>query len=568
MARFAVFTRIAGEDGLSSIFRKVGDSARSAFAPIQAFNKGINAPDTTALGRVGSAVDRVSGKFRSGLGSLTSWLPALGALGTSASLAGLIAMTRKAADGFDGMATSSEKLGVTMGWLSGIRYGAKQTNLEAEALEKGLVKLKKAQYDAATGKNADAASLFKAMGINLRNAKGQVKGLEESLEDIAEVFARSDDEEQKAAASMVLFGKSGVDLLPFLNLGRDGIRKLREENKRFSSSTDEQKRGLIELDAAYKRMEKAGSGLASRISVSLAPALSRVVNFTTDWIVANREFIGQYFDRKVLMLAKAFDFVRSAAEKALSIPFVGSLVKGADMADVLNVSLAGLGVTMAGPVFAGIQLVTKAWWGMTLAMLKSPIFWIPAVIAGAAYAIYANWGPITEWFGEQMDAVKAAFDQGFVTGLIELWKRFNVVTLITTAINGLSKWLFGIDLFDAGRNLLQRLMDGIKSLLPDFEAIWAPIDRAMSWVGQRFSVANADTAANAFAGEFGMPGASLPSPPSPGSPSAMAIAGGGAPQRAFIGAEIRVKAEPGTVASVATERAGVDQLDVGQSVAY
>ena len=214
-ATYSVFTRIVGEDGLSEVFRKVGAAARTAFAPVKAFNKAVEAPSTNALGRVGAAADGVAGRFRAGLGSISGWLPALGALGSALTLGGLIAMTRKSADGFDDLATSAEKLGLSSTKnLSVWRYGAKQTNVETESLQKGLVKLRKAMFDAATGKNKDVAALFAAMKMPLRDAKGHVKGLENSLEDIAEAFKNTEDEETKNAAALALFGKSGADLIP------------------------------------------------------------------------------------------------------------------------------------------------------------------------------------------------------------------------------------------------------------------------------------------------------------------------------------------------------------------
>ena len=563
MPGFSVFTRISGEDGLSSVFRRVGDNARAAWKPVAAFNQAVASPRTTALGRVGTMADSVASKFRAGLGAISGWLPALGALGSAASLAGLIAMTRASAESFDGIAMSAEKLAVPIGWLSAMRYGARQTNVEAAALEKGLVKLKKATYDAATGKNADAAALFKAMGIDLRNAKGQVKGLEESLEDIAERFARNADEEEKNAAALLLFGKAGADLLPFLNRGRDGIRQWREENARFRATTREQAESLGELDTAYKRLDKAGSGLSMRISAALAPALTRVVNWTTEWIVANREFIGQYFDRKVLAIEKAFDAVASAARKVLEVPIVQEWAKGVDVGTAFDLALGGLGLTMAGPVLAAFGAVTKAIWKMNVAALKNPFILLLAGIAVAAYAIYANWGSITEWFDRQMTAVREAFDRGFVSGLLELWGRFNPVTLIFTAVNGLVKWLTGIDLFEAGSRWIRSLIEGVKRYLPDFEKIWGPIDRAMGWVGQKLGGGVAQTAGMSVGGEFGTPAFALPSVPPPSSPNAAHAA----PQQ--VDAKLKVEFEnapPGT--RVSTENNGFRTIErsVGHSM--
>lgn len=539
---YSVFTRIFGEDRASEVFRKVGQSARNAFGPIRAFNQALKEPSTTALGRVGDAADRVAAKFRGGLGSLTSWLPALGAIGSALTLGGLIAMTRHSSEGFDDLATAAEKLAVSTQSLSVWRYGARQTNVEAAALEKGLTKARKAIFDAATGKNKDVAALFAAMKIPLRDARGQIRGLEASLDDIAEAFKNTHDEETKNAAAMALFGKSGADMIPFLNRGRAGIAEWRAEMARFVGLTDDHRRSLGDLDVAYKRLDKAGGGLADRLSAAMAPALTRVVNWTTDWIVANRELIAQSIEKKIQHLGQAFDFVSGAIRTVLDIPWIAEFLRGVDASTAFDIGLGALGLTMAGPLAAAISIVTKAAWGMNAAFLANPFVLVAAAIAGAALAVYANWGPITSWFQGQMDIVRDAFDRGWGSGLWELFTRFNPFRLITTAVNGLSKWLFDVDLYAAGARLLQRLIDGIKSLLPDFEAIWGKIKSAVSWLGTpeaRASMAQFGPDAAAAAAlappiprgttDFGpdvagiVSGAPrLPQPPSPGSPAGVA----------------------------------------------
>lgn len=253
---------------------------------------------------------------------------------------------------------------------------------------------------------------------------------------------------------------------------------------RYGKLTDQQSDSLGNLAESYKQLDAAGAGLATRLSAALAPSLSRIVNFTTGWIVANRELIAQSVEHKIAALSRAFDFVADAAGRVLAVPWVAEFFKGVDASDAFNVGLAFLGTTMAGPVLAAVHVLTAAVWSMNAAIWANPWVWLIGLIAGAAYAVYANWGPITAWFDEQMSAVQAAFDRGFGSGLVELLGRFEPQAVIKQAINGLVKWLFGIDLFDAGRNLMQRLIDGIKSLFPDFEKLWDPIRMAL-----RFAIA-------------------------------------------------------------------------------
>src|SRR5262249_4739792 len=155
-----------------------------------------------------------------------------------------------------------------------LRYGAKRTQIESETLEKGLGKLNRTIADAATGKNKDAAALFARLGINLRDANGHLRGAKDVLPGLASAFERNENEAVRSAMAVALFGKAGESLIPFLARGRGWMEGLSAETKRFGGLTDKHRVGLAELNDRYEELEKAGSGLSSRLSASLAPLLA------------------------------------------------------------------------------------------------------------------------------------------------------------------------------------------------------------------------------------------------------------------------------------------------------
>ena len=194
---------------------------------------------------------------------------------------------------------------------------------------------------------------------------------------------------------------------------------------------------------------------------------------------------------------------------------------------------------MAGPLFAAVQVLTAAVWRMNAAMWANPWVLFAAAVAGAAYAIYANWGPITAWFDEQMTAISAAFDRGLGSGLWEIFTRFNAFTLIAEAVNGLSKWLFGIDLFAAGRRLMQGLIEASSRCCPTSAGLGnggAGVRLAQPQHDQRRSRQSPAKRASEWLRPIGAT-RTLPQPPAPGSPAAMA--GVPAPQKS----EVKVKVE-------------------------
>ncbi|MCW5737367.1 MAG: hypothetical protein KIS73_24795 [Enhydrobacter sp.] len=564
MPSYSVSTTISAVDKATEVVRGISASFTRLMAPIKAINQAVAEPKTTALGKVGAAVDGVAGKFRAGLGSITSWIPALGALGSIASLGGLISMTRQAAESYEGITLMAERLGSSVKDLAVWRLAAKDLQIEVGTMEKGFLKLNRTMYDAATGKNKDVALLFQRMGISLRGRDGQVKKVGNSLEDIAESFRRTRNESARAAMATALFGKAGADLLPFLIRGREGINEWRRVQQLNSGMTEEHNRSLGDLSDAYDQLDAASSGLTKRLSASFAPTLAKLVNRTTGWIRANRELIAQSLERKIEGITRAASFVAKMLGSVVAVPIVGEWLKAADVSTAFDIALGTLGLTLAGPVFAAVQTLTAAMIKLNIAMWANPWVLVLGSIATAAFAVYANWGPITSWFDEQMSSVSAAFDRGLASGLVQLWNSFNPVELIMKAVSGLSEWLFEVDLYDAGARLMQRLMDGIRSLLPDFNKIWAPIERGMNWVGRSVSSAvsavtpdfDNSFAANAMAGThyrfaYQQPGVGAPA----------------APQRVTGEIDINITGAPqGTTAEVRSDGAVKLNSNVGWSM--
>lgn len=481
-ASYSVNTEITGRGNLAEVAKRATAALRGMVAPINAVTAAANKPATTALGRVGTMADNVAGRFRGGLSSITAWLPALGALGAAASLGGLVAMTRANAEFFDGMTKTAEVVGYAVAGLAALRYSAKLANVEHQGLEKGLIKLNKAMYDAATGKNKDVAALFQRMRIPLRNAKGDVKGASESLEDIAEAFKNTENPATRTAMAVALFGKAGADLLPLLTQGRAGIRAQAAEFRRLYGDVERYGPALERLDDSYDRLGAAGAGLSARLSGALAPALSRVVDGTTNWIVANRELIAQALERKIEKMGRAIEIVSGAGATLLAVPWVAELVKGADASTLFDIGLAGLGLTMAGPVLSAVQMVTLAVWRMNAAMFANPWVLLVAAIAYSAYSVYRHWGDIGTWWAESMDSIRAASDRGFGA---EVWEAYKIgMSILPKAVSTMVKDLTGVDLAAIATAWMKAMIGAIEALLPDLGVAWKKLDPVFNWVSR------------------------------------------------------------------------------------
>ena len=178
--------------------------------------------------RLGNSLQGLQGQAKNaalGFNNLKGAVAGFGAaIAGSAIVAGLGAVIKKSIDAGDELFNLQAKTGVAASALIGIGNAAKLADVDVGTLGKGLTKLNVNLVKAAEG-NEDLARKFKALGVDVKDANGQVVPADKALKQIADRFADMPDGAQKAAAAVALFGKAGADLIPFLNTGKQGIKE-------------------------------------------------------------------------------------------------------------------------------------------------------------------------------------------------------------------------------------------------------------------------------------------------------------------------------------------------------
>jgi len=230
-----------------------------------------------------SAVDLTKAAFDSikrGLGGLTDTAKSvngvLANLGTAVSVAGLTAMVKSAIDTGDALDEMSQRVGVSVETLSVWKPAAEQSGVSGESFERGLRKLSTTMLEAATG-SEDAARGLEAVGVEFKNQDGTLRATDQVLLDLAERFKAMPDGAEKTAMAVQLFGKSGAELIPFLNQGRDGINELAAEMQalgvQMSSETAAQ---AGNFNDALDKLKLATTSIGNQIIASLLPALNEM----------------------------------------------------------------------------------------------------------------------------------------------------------------------------------------------------------------------------------------------------------------------------------------------------
>lgn len=451
----------------------------------------------------------------SAVGGVVKNVAALGAGLAAAAAIGLAsgsAMAMAYADATGAIGDTAERTGASRERLQELGFAAQLTGSSAETMAGALMKMNLAVGKATSG-SKDLKEMFAGLGIRLKNTNGTLKSGDELFNQFVDRISKIKNPSLQAEAAVKIFGKSATELLPLIRGGSKGLAEMSAEARRLGIViSDEAVREGEEFGDVIDTLKFALNGVGNTIGSALVPALTNLAKWLTETIVKYRPQIEAF--------ARSFaENLPANIEKVVG--FLGDLYDGiqpvisaigwlSDTFGGAKVALTAVGLVIGGPLLLSFALLTKAIIGFGVALAATPVGWFLAAVAAigaAVYIIYENWGQIGEWFTAKMDAVKAAFSDGIINGLVKVWQEFNPVNLMLEAFSGLIKYLTGWDLGAIMREKITAAVAAIASSLPDWAKSLLGIDGAavtvsasppapgqpVAAIGQQAATAGADT---------------------------------------------------------------------------
>ena len=308
---------ITASDKLSPALRAI---ARQAVATKAAMNHG--------WGTIGKEMMPIRNRLTDLGASLSSVARGLGIFGLvagGAAAMGGAALARSVLDAAGAVQDASEVTGVAVENLQKWHAVAGMAGVSTEDVNNSMVKLNKSLFGAANGEKKSAA-LFKQMGIEVRNADGSIRRIDDVLPQVAEAFDKTHDPATRTAMAMTLFGKSGAKLIPILAKGKGLAEALSEA----------QRKGIVVSESSIAAMDDLGDnmgmlgtqvrGIAGNIMGELAPSLTPLVQGFSEWLATNKDLIKSNVTGFVKDLADKLKNVDWAAVADAAKAFFGAVV--------------------------------------------------------------------------------------------------------------------------------------------------------------------------------------------------------------------------------------------------
>lgn len=427
-------------------------------ATISADNKGF----TTAINQSQKQVNTFGGFVEKNSAKIKGMGIAMTAAGglIVAGLGKMISSATRLGDTFDKMAI---RTGASTEMLSALRFASEQSGASLEIVEKGFTRLSKNMFDSTLGL-AEAKRGFEALGITVTKNNGELKSTDTVFLELAEKFKVMKDGAEKSAIANTIFGRSGVQLIPILNQGKEGIEELSAEAEKLGIifSKDDAK-AAANLTDDMNSLSKSFEGTFKTLSIQMMPILSDIANSITG------------------VITKITAWIKENPE----------------LTRVLTITTAALGgfMLLVGPLLIALPAMANGF-----AILKAKITGIGPVLgrlAAAGAAFYVGWeiGKAIDDFLGLSSAIQKGVDQLSIS--VEKWEKLSMIQMGWTEHGKQVLFLRGtlIDLakqidptvtglrgaaqviknnkeaYDSLHPRLQRVVDGMTKLRPAIQGV-------------------------------------------------------------------------------------------------
>lgn len=239
-------------------------------------------------------VDRLIGRVGSGLGAWAgpaaigaTAIAGIGVAGVTAGVA-LFNLTKNAAEFGSEIFDASKKTGLHAESLSAMKFAADQSGTSLESVTAGVAKFAKT-VGAAADDSKKAAKFLEDFGLSPQEA---ISNLDGALDKVFKRILAAPPGIQRMTLAQKAFGKSGADLLPFLDSFDGDLSKLIKRAKELGVTIDDEAaRAADEFGDQLDTLNAQLAGVGRTIGTELMPVFTEMARGISNFLSENKDEI-------------------------------------------------------------------------------------------------------------------------------------------------------------------------------------------------------------------------------------------------------------------------------------
>lgn len=186
--------------------------------------------------------------------------------------------TLEAAAYADTMLTLSTQTGLSTEQLQEYQYMSELIDVSLDTITGSMSKLIKNMTTAKKG-TGDAADAFAALGVKITNTDGTLRNNQEVFNETIDALSKIENETQRDAYAMSIFGKSAQELNPLIAQGSEALAAFAKEAHDTGYVLEEDALGALGgVDDATQRLTRQFEAMKNNLVAKYAPQISEGLN--------------------------------------------------------------------------------------------------------------------------------------------------------------------------------------------------------------------------------------------------------------------------------------------------
>lgn len=233
--------------------------------------------EASKIGQVGKAWQDAGAKIEKAGRALRTVSVVSGAV-----FAGLSGITYKAGAAADDLNTLSKQTGISTHDLQMYAASADLVDVSVEAMAKSQQKLKKSMLGASEG--GSQAKYFEQLGVAVQDSNGELRDSNDVFQDTIKALGEMENETERDAIAMAIFGKSANELNPIIEDGGRTYEKVAKMMEQYGlepvdqEALDRANEFNDAIDTIKLLFTQAVQIIGTKIAGTLVPVMEKVVD--------------------------------------------------------------------------------------------------------------------------------------------------------------------------------------------------------------------------------------------------------------------------------------------------
>ena len=258
----------------------------------------------------------------------------------------------------DEILTQATVTGLSTDALQEYAYMAQLVDVDVNTITGSLKKLT-SNMSTATKGSGSAYEAFKQLGVEFQNTDGSLRKNQDVFNDVIAALGNIENETERDAIAMSLFGKSAQELNPLIAAGSDTLEAYAQQAHDTGYVMDQEMlKKNVEVSDSYELMQNSITTLKNTIGTEFAPVLQEAIEKLTDllqWITDNKDMIMEYAIPAVAGLTAAFIAYKGAMAAMTIINTVKNATEGMTLAQAaLNAIMAANPIVLVVTAIAAL----------------------------------------------------------------------------------------------------------------------------------------------------------------------------------------------------------------------